>query len=98
VVRDPSGRHDPSDLAAQVSELVATPLDGAPVPVIVGGSSVTVLLPLVEPAAASAALTDLRTAFDPVDVLRRGFDIQTLAALAPLGGRLGAPPEPDGIG
>lgn len=98
VVRDPSGRHDPSDLAAQVTDLVATSLDGAPVPVIVGRSSVTVLLPLVEPATASAVVTDLRAAFDPLPVLRRGFDIGSLAALGPLGGRLGASPESDGTG
>jgi hypothetical protein len=98
VVRDPSRRLPPSELAAQVADLVATTLDDAPVPVIVEGSSVTVLLPLVEPAAASAVWTDLRTAFDPLHVLRRGFDIGSLAALGPLDGRLGAPPAPDGIG
>ena len=83
---------------AQVTDLVATSLDGAPVPVIVGRSSVTVLLPLVEPATASAVVTDLRAAFDPLPVLRRGFDLHSLVALGPLGGRLGAPPDSDGIG
>lgn len=77
-----------AELAGQVGAVVADTLEGAPVPVVTGGRSVVVLLPLVGPADADAVVTALRAEFDTDSVSRRESTLSDLIALGPFGGRL----------
>jgi hypothetical protein len=83
-------------LVERVAPVVAATLDGAPVPLVTGGSSVTVLLPLVDPAGVATVFSALRAEFDTPAVTRRTMSIDALAALGPLSGRLS--PGPAGMG
>jgi dolichyl-phosphate beta-glucosyltransferase len=85
-----------SRLVEQVAPVVAATLDGAPVPLVTGESSLTVLLPLVDPAEVAAVFSALRAEFDTTGVTRRTMSIEALAALGPLSGRL--TPGPAGMG
>jgi glycosyltransferase involved in cell wall biosynthesis len=79
-----------AELAERVGAVVADTLGGAPVPVVTGGRSVVVLLPLVGPADVDAVMTALRTEFTTDAVARRESALPDLIALGPFGGRLGA--------
>jgi hypothetical protein len=96
VVRLPSTGPGTEALVKQATPVVSDTLDGAPVPLVAGRDSVTVLLPLVDPAEVATVFTALRAEFDRFDVTRRTMPIDALAALGPLSGRLG--PGPAGMG
>jgi glycosyltransferase involved in cell wall biosynthesis len=96
VVHDPTGSYGISRLAAQVSAVVAGTLDALPVPVVTEGSSVVVMLPLVDPADSAAVQSALQAEFAALGVFRRSSTIEGLVALGSLSGRLHAPPAPDG--
>ena len=67
-----------------ITEVVAGTLTGAPVPVVVDGPSVTVLLPLVEPADAAAAVhSALRAEFPSLTCPRRSMTLDALGGWAP---------------
>ena len=87
-VRGRSDAAGTAELAGQVGAVVADTLGGAPVPVVTGGRSVVVLLPLVGPADADAVVTALRAEFDTDSVSRRHATLSDLIALGPFGGRL----------
>ncbi len=84
--------------ADRIAEVVADTLDGAPVPVVVDGRSVVVLLPLVEPAEAATVFSALRAEFDSLEVTRRAMSLEALAGLGSLAGRLRAASEGAGDG
>ena len=84
----PSGPTDRERVAAEVGAVVAGTLDGIPVPVVVGDSAVTVLLPLVDGAPAADVLSALQAEFGELGVRRRSSTLSSLEALGPLAGRL----------
>jgi hypothetical protein len=96
VVHDPDGSHERGGLADAVRSVVAGSLDGEPVPVVDDGSSVLVLLPLIDPAGTATVLSALRAEFEPMSVYRRNLSLDGLGALGSLSGRLRAPPVPGG--
>ncbi len=75
-------------LVERVAPVVASTLDGAPVPLVAGEASVTVLLPLVDAAGVAMVFSALRAEFDAQGVARRTMSIDALVALGPLSGRL----------
>jgi glycosyltransferase involved in cell wall biosynthesis len=79
---------DSAGLVERVAPVVASTLDGAPVPVVAGEASVTVLLPLVDAAGVAMVFSALRAEFDAPVVTRRTMSIDALVALGPLSGRL----------
>jgi hypothetical protein len=85
-------------LAEQVGKVVADSLDGAPVPLVQRGPSVTVLLPLVEPAAVAMVFSALRAEFPSLEVSRRSLTLDGLAGLGTLSGQLQAATDPSGVG
>ena len=90
VLRDPSDPGGAAQLAKRVSSVVSATLAGVPVPVVIDGPSVTVLLSLVEPPDSAAAATAVRAEFAGLQVYQREFTMAGLCALGPLAGRLGA--------
>jgi hypothetical protein len=82
----------------RIAAVVADSLAGARVPVVAGGPSVTVLLPLVEPAEVAMVLAALRAEYPTLDVSRRAMDLDALGRLGPLSGRLGPASGPTGMG
>jgi len=86
-----------SVLAERVGKVVADSLDGAPVPLVGRGPSVTVLLPLVEPADVATVFSGLRAEFPSVEVTRRSLTLDGLAALGTLAGQLQAATDPSGV-
>lgn len=96
VVRDPSDPGGTAKLAQRVADVVSVTLGGLPVPVVVDGPSVIVLLPLVEPAESATVATAVRAEFDGLPVARQSFTIEGLCALGPLAGRLGTYPASGG--
>jgi glycosyltransferase involved in cell wall biosynthesis len=96
VLRHPSDPGDLAKLAERAAAVVSTALAGVPVPVVVDGPSVTVLLPLVEPTDSAVATSAIRAEFAGLDVYRKDFTLEGLCALGPLAGRLGAHPDTEG--
>jgi hypothetical protein len=92
------GGGDPGPLAERVGKVVADSLDGVPVPLVSRGPSVTVLLPLVEPAAVATVFSGLRAEFPSLDVSRRSLTLDGLSALGTLSGQLRAATDPSGMG
>jgi hypothetical protein len=96
VVRRPASGPGSGSGSAGLVELVApvvtATLDGAPVPLVVDGSSVTVLLPLFDPAGVATVFSALRAEFGASGVTRQTMSIDALAALGPLSGRLATGP------
>ena len=86
-----------SVLAERVGKVVADSLDGAPVPLVGRGPSVTVLLPLVEPADVATVFSGLRAEFPSLEVTRRSLTLDGLAALGTLSGQLQAATDPSGV-
>jgi hypothetical protein len=84
-------------LAERVGKVVADSLDGAPVPQVGRGPSVTVLLPLVEPAGVATVFSALRAEFPYLEVTRRSLTLDGLAALGTLSGQLQAATDPSGV-
>ncbi len=84
-------------LAERVGKVVADSLEGVPVPLVVRGPTVTVLLPLVEPVEVATVHSALRAEFSSGDVSRRSLNLDGLAALGTLAGRLRAATEPHGV-
>jgi len=84
-------------LAERVGKVVADSLDGAPVPQVGRGPSVTVLLPLVEPAGVATVFSALRAEFPSLEVTRRSLTLDGLAALGTLSGQLQAATDPSGV-
>jgi hypothetical protein len=95
------GHRESSDLGGpleeRVGKVVADSLDGVPVPLVVRGSTVTVLLPLVEPVGVATVFSALRAEFTAHDVSRRSLNLDGLAGLGTLAGRLRAATEPPGV-
>jgi hypothetical protein len=96
VVRDAPGSKRIGQLAKEVRATVASSLMSPCVPVLTDGSSVTVLLPLVDPEGSAMVLSALRAEFEPLEVRRRSITIEGLTALGPLSGRLEAPGASEG--
>jgi len=88
VVADPTGATDPGGLAERVGSLVGDTIGGVPQPVVAHGRSVTVLLPLVDPADAALAAATMRAQLADLTVTRTTMTADDLAALGPLAGRL----------
>jgi len=84
-------------LGERVGKVVADSLDGAPVPLVGRGPSVTVLLPLVEPADVATVFSGLRAEFPSLEVTRRSLTLDGLAALGTLSGQLQAATDPSGV-
>ncbi len=84
-------------LAERVGKVVADSLDRTPVPLVVRGPTVTVLLPLVEPVEVATVHSALRAEFATGDVSRRSLNLEGLAALGTLAGQLRAATEPHGV-
>jgi hypothetical protein len=82
----------------RVGKVVADSLDGVPVPLVGRGPSVTVLLPLVEPADAATVFSGLRAEFPSLEVSRRSLTLDALAGLGTLAGQLRAATDPSGMG
>jgi glycosyltransferase involved in cell wall biosynthesis len=97
-VRSASGAADARETAHRVGAILAPLLDGAPVPVARGTAGVTVLFAMVDPADVTRAHGALRDGMSDAVVTRRALDLDGLAALGALGGRLEAcgAPEPPG--
>ena len=91
VVGTPPDSAEAERLAVEIGAVVLDTLGGTPVPVVVGGTTVTVLLPLVEQAPAAEVLSALQAEFGHVGVRRQGSTLSTLIGLGPLAGRLEAP-------
>ena len=85
-------------LMERVGKVVADSLDGVPVPLVGRGPSVTVLLPLVEPADAATVFSGLRAEFPSLEVSRRSLTLDALAGLGTLAGQLRAATDPSGMG
>jgi dolichyl-phosphate beta-glucosyltransferase len=98
VVRGPSPGGREALPLDRIAAVVADTLTGAPVPVVPGGRSVTVLLPLVEPAEVAMVLAALRAEFPTLDIARRAMDLNALSGLGPLSGRLRPASDPAGMG
>ena len=98
VVHGPSSGDGEAPPTDRISAVVADTLAGAPVPVVACGRSVTVLLPLVEPAEVAMVLAALRAEFDRLEVSRRAMDLGALGGLGALSGRLRPASDPTGIG
>jgi glycosyltransferase involved in cell wall biosynthesis len=81
-------------LVERVGKVVADSLDGAPVPLVERNSTVTVLLPLVEPVGTATVFSALRAEFNSLDVSRRSLNLDGLAGFGTLAGRLHAATEP----
>ena len=92
------GKGDRGPLMERVGKVVADSLDGAPVPLVLRGPTVTVLLPLVEPAAVAMAFSALRAEFPSLEVSRRSLTLEALAGLGTLSGQLQAATDPQGMG
>ena len=90
VVRDPAGASDPLELAERVRAVVDGTAEGAPPAVVTDGPAVTVLLPLVDPAAVASTFSVLQAQLEPLAVTRVAMAGDALAALGPLAGRLSA--------
>jgi hypothetical protein len=88
---------DPGPLAERVGKVVADSLDGAPVPLVSQGPSVTVLLPLVDPAEVATVFSGLRAEFPSLDVSRRSLTLDGLSDLGTLSGQLRAATDPPGM-
>lgn len=86
---DPRGAT--SALASRAADVLARTLDGAPLPLVSKGASVTALMALVEPSDAVRAFAALRAEFEPLDVWRRTLTLDGLRSLGPLAGRLDDP-------
>jgi hypothetical protein len=84
-----------SVLRGRVAALLHDVLHGTPVSVLDDGDGVVALLPMVEPADAARAYGALRASLDPARVDRRALNLEALAALGPLGGRLDDPEPVD---
>ena len=84
-------------LGERVGKVVADSLDGAPVPLVRRGPSVSVLLPLVEPADVATVFSGLRAEFPSLEVTRRSLTLDGLAALGTLSGQLQAATDPSGV-
>ncbi len=84
-------RVDP--LTDRVGRVVADTLGPLPVPVMVDGSSVVVILALVEPVDAATVYAALTAEFGRSRVQRRALSLSSLTALGPLHDRLDPPPE-----
>ena len=66
-------------------------------PLVGRGPSVTVLLPLVEPADVATVFSGLRAEFPSLEVTRRSLTLDGLAALGTLSGQLQAATDPSGV-
>jgi hypothetical protein len=80
-----------AETAARVGTVVVGTLGDCPVPVVAGGRSVIVLLPLVDPVDTAAVIAALRAEFGTGAVSRQECGLSELAALGPFGGRLEPP-------
>jgi hypothetical protein len=96
VLRDPSDPGGAPLLAERAAAVVSATLADVPVPVVIDGPSVTILLPLVEPADAAATTSAIRVEFAGLHVYRRQFTLEGLCTLGSLAGRLGAHPATEG--
>jgi hypothetical protein len=81
---DPAGQ----ELLCRTATVLARILPDVPLPMLVAGSKVTALFPLVDPADSAMATTALRAEFDTAHVHSRSLDLAGLTRLGPLGGRL----------
>jgi hypothetical protein len=97
-VRDRAGRASKGATAERINELLATTLDGVPAAVLAHGTSVIVLLPLVEPQDVATLYSAMSTELEPLEVSRRAMTVDALRSLGPLAGRLQAPSVPGGSG
>jgi hypothetical protein len=88
VVGNPADPAEPAAFVAGVGAAVAATLGGTPVPMVAGPTSVTVLLPLVDPATSAEVLSALQAEFGALGVRRRASTMATLSELGPLAGRL----------
>jgi len=88
VVGNRPGAVGTEGLAGEVGAVVADTLGGKPVPIVAGPTTVTVLLPLVEPSPAAQVLSALEAEFGGLGVRHRASTFATLSALGPLAGRL----------
>jgi hypothetical protein len=96
VLRDPSDPGGAPQLAERAAAMVSATLADVPVPVVLDGPSVTILLPLVEPSDAAAATSAIRAEFAGLHVYRRQFTLEGLCTLGSLAGRLGTHPATEG--
>lgn len=96
LVADRSSVAVPHEVVKRVCNVVSESLDGAPVPVLVDGSTVTTLLPLVDDEDAATVHTALRAEFAERHVLRQSLTLDRLVSLGPLSGRFRAASDPDG--
>ena len=87
-VREREGRRPDSEVVARIGSALAPLLGDVPVPVLVREREVAVLLALVTPSDATAALGALRTALAPLEVSARPLSPSSLRSLGSLGGRL----------
>jgi hypothetical protein len=98
VVRDRTGRAGTGAMAERIDDMLACTLDVVPAAVVARGTSIIVLLPLVEPQDVATLYSALRAELEPLEVSRRAMTIDALRSLGPLTGRLQAPSLPGGSG
>ena len=97
-VRDRAGRAGIGAMVERINELLATTLDEVPASVVAHGTSVIVLLPLVEPQDVATLYSVLQAELEPFEVSRRTMTFDALRSLGPLAGRLHAPSVAGGSG
>jgi hypothetical protein len=90
-VRDVRGGRPHPELVEVVGSALTPVLGSAPVPVVVLDTAVVVLLALVAPADATAALGELRSAVARSEVSARPMSGRALRAFGPLAGRVQPP-------
>jgi hypothetical protein len=88
VVDDPGGPSGGRHLLQRTASVVTRSLPDVPLPMLVNGSTVTTLLPLVDPAGSATVHASLRAEFSPTSVHLASLDLAGLIRLGPLGGRL----------
>ncbi len=96
--RSSPGGEDSAAMAKRVRAVVAESLEDAPVPVVAGGRTITVVLPLVEDEEEAAVVTALRAEFGSARVSRQPMTLGRLISLGRLAGRLRAASAPGGTG
>ncbi len=93
-VRDPTGAEPPTAIAERIGPALVPVLGEVPVPLVIDGTAVVVLLALVPPAETVAALGALRNGLAPFQVSSRQADIHALESLGALADRLTSATEP----
>ncbi len=79
-------------LVSRVTDVLARTLEGGPLPLLVKGGSVTILMALVQPVDIARAFAALRAELEPLDVTRQILPLERLRSSAPLAGCLDGPP------